>query len=122
MASTTILRFPFSQAEWAATLKNEQKHLHERMLKLALVDGIMAQHWAKSSISETCRQKHRGTEDGDLGKARRRGAYLKWVVAPVAECVDWDGITRGRTVHDRTIQLWMKASIMMVADTAWVEG
>ncbi|KFY93168.1 hypothetical protein V500_03868 [Pseudogymnoascus sp. VKM F-4518 (FW-2643)] len=118
-----VLRY-FSSDEWTSELLKLQSHLHARTLTSALIDGIMVQHWAKhpaypertgqSTIEERMEKWKSLVEEDPV--------YLKWVVAPVADAVDWDSIAEGKTTDDTTLRLWVKASTMMAADTAWVEG
>jgi hypothetical protein len=113
-----------------AELAAYQKHIHGRILTETLLDQIIVRYWKKDPRYPK-KTEGKGVEDLDVMRGRMKiwetfideePAYLKWLVAPLAESIDWDRIHRGKTANDRALLVWTKACLTMAAETAWMEG
>ncbi|KFY44213.1 hypothetical protein V494_01577 [Pseudogymnoascus sp. VKM F-4513 (FW-928)] len=120
----TILQV-FTAEEWEQKLKATKKELHRNILTDKLVDEIMAR-W---KIQSDYPKRKQGETIGEVETeermrtweqfTRRDPEMMRWLVAPLAESIDYDEILRAETPEMATLHEWVQACLVAAAEKAF---
>ncbi|OBT88383.1 hypothetical protein VE02_02302 [Pseudogymnoascus sp. 03VT05] len=115
----------FSPEEWIQKLKAIKKELHRDVLTGKLVDEIMAR-W---QLYEDYPKRQPGeAESREKIEARMKTwerftdkdpEMTRWLVAPLAESIDYDEILRAETPDMATLREWTRSCLVAAAEKAF---
>lgn len=120
----TVLQV-FSAEEWGQKLKAIKKELHRNVLTDKLVDEIMARWQMEADYPKRRPGEAEAKEETEERMktweqfADRDAEMMRWLVAPLAESIDYDEILRAETPEMATLREWTRACLVAAAEKAF---